>query len=680
MNNNKAVYISRVLVVVCLPLLVACSALKKADKSFANGEYNSAILLYQKALKPDDPESNFKLAEAYRRSNRLHDAEPFYLAAINAGTEEEVAYYHYAAALKANQKYEEAKRVLNNYLNSANDDQVIAMANMELANIQRITGVKEKVNYYRVKNLEDINTPSAEYSPVYNNGYLYFTSNRDGGKIYKTTGTPFTDIYKVKTKGAKVDLNTLAPLPEIINDPNINEGSIAISANGTSVIYAKGNNGKYSGTNEVDLYFARVRNGRWSKPRIINVSRHDSWDSSPALSADGTTLYFASNRPGGFGGIDLYTAKLNRRGRWVDVRNMGDQINTPGNEVFPFIAPDGQLYFSSDGHPGLGGLDIFIAHREYGKVKVENPGPPINSPKDDFGIFLFNETRGFFTSNREGGKGDDDIYTFVNNDPNLKIVNYYLSGTTITPDPETGEMEALGNTKVYLLDAEGNVVDEDFTKLDGKYQFRVYPEENYDLLAEKEDYFTTRKPFSTVGKSVDRTKLEKTVTNVNFSMDLPLDQIIIEKPIVLDNIYYDLDKAEIRPDAALELDKLVVMMKDNPEISIELSSHTDARADHDYNMDLSQRRARSAVDYIVSKGVSADRLVPKGYGETHLIIKDAKTEEEHQVNRRTEFKVTKYRKKKEVEEVQLEEGGVTTEVIQEEDDTDRYFDDLDENE
>ncbi|MEQ6118807.1 OmpA family protein [Reichenbachiella sp. MALMAid0571] len=672
---------NKALILIFVVVLGSCSSMKKAEKSFLNGEYNSAILMYQKSLKPNDPVSNFKLAEAYRKSNRLHEAEPFYRASLNAGIDDESANYYYASSLKANQKYDEAKKVLEDYLNKGQEEEVVALAQKELSNIEGLTTVKEKVNYFRVKNLEEINTPSAEYSPVYNNGFLYFTSNRDGGKIYKTTGTPFTDIYKIKTKGAKVDLNTLTPLPEIINDPNINEGSIAISQDGSSVIYAKGNNGKYSGTNEVDLYFTRVRNGRWTKPRIINASRRDSWDSSPALSSDGKTLYFASNREGGFGGIDLYTAKLNRRGRWVDVRNLGDKINTPGNEVFPFIAEDGQLYFSSDGHPGMGGADIFISRRENGEIIVENAGEPINSPKDDFGIYLFNETRGFFTSNRDGGKGDDDIYTFVNDDPNLKIVNYFLSGTTQTPDLETGELKPLANTKVYLLDEDGQIIDEDYTQVDGKYNFRVYSEENYDLLAEKENYFTTRKPFSTVGKSVDRTKLENTVTNVNFTMDLPLDQIIIEKPILVENIYYDLDKSDIRPDAALELDKLVVMMKDNPEITIELSSHTDARADDNYNMSLSQRRAKSAVDYIVSKGVDYNRLIPKGYGETHLKIKEAQTEEEHQINRRTEFKVTKYKKKKqEKEEVLLEEGQVTTEVIQEEDDdTDRYFTDEDEN-
>ncbi|MDP4679933.1 MAG: OmpA family protein, partial [Cyclobacteriaceae bacterium] len=324
----------------------------------------------------------------------------------------------------------------------------------------------------------------------------------------------------------------------------------------------------------------------------------------------------------------------------------------------------------------MGGLDTFISRRENGEIIVENPGEPINSPKDDFGIHLFNETRGFLSSNRDGGKGDDDIYTFVNSDPNLKIVNYFLSGTTLSPDLETGELKPLPNTTVFLLDEKGVVIDEFFTQVDGLYNFRVYSEENYNLLAQKENYFTTRKAFSTVGKSVDRTRLEKTITNVNFTMDLLLDQIILDKPIVLKNIYYDLDKDNIRADAALELDKLLVIMEDNPEITIELSSHTDTRATDEYNLNLSQRRAKSAVDYIVSKGIEQRRLIPKGYGETQLIIKEAQSEEEHQVNRRTEFKVTKYIKKQLVaDEVVLEAGEIKTEVTQEDDETDRYFDD-----
>ncbi|PIB37586.1 hypothetical protein BFP72_15550 [Reichenbachiella sp. 5M10] len=660
-----------------LLVVASCSPLKKANKSFDKGEYSTAIHQYKKALKADDPLSNYALAEAYRKSNNLKKSEPYYKAAIDHGTKEEKAYYYYALALKSNQKEEEEKKILREYLAKAEDEDVIIWAQNELDNLYKLDDLRAKVNYFRVKNLDEINTPAAEYSPVYNNGYLYFTSNRDGGKTYKGTGTPFTDIYRARTKGAKVDLSSLEALDDNINDPDINEGTITMSANGKTVIFAKANNGKSNGTNEVNLYFTRYRNGQWSEARPLSINGKNSWDSTPALTADGTTLYFSSNREGGYGGLDIYIAKLNRRGRWVDIRNMGPHINTPGNEIFPYVGGTGMLYFSSDGQAGFGGLDIFQATRDGGQVVVENLGLPINSPADDFGLFLFNPSRGFFTSNRKGGKGDDDIYTFVNDDPNLKIVNYFLSGTTLTPDQQ-GIMQPLSNTKVVLVDEEDGIIDEVFTKSDGQYEFRVYAEENYYLIAEKENYFTTRIDFSTIGKSLDKTTLKEMVTNVNFEIDLPLNQIVIEKPIVLNNIYYDLDKSDIKEEAAKELDKLVVIMRDNPEITIELSSHTDVRADEKYNQQLSQRRAQSAVDYIIAQGIDSKRITAKGYGESKLIIENADSEIEHQQNRRTEFKVIKYNPKDTSDEEGDFEQGEEGDEDSEQDDSDRFFSDLDE--
>ncbi len=652
----------------CVLLIVGCNPMNKANKSFEQGEYSTAIYLYKKKLKKDDPVSNYQLAEAYRKSNQIKKATPYYQAAIDNDVEQENAYYYCALALKANNKEKEAKKLLEEYLKIAEDENVRLWAQNEYDNFAILKELKSKKSFFRVKNLDSLNTEYAEYSPIYNNGFLYFTSNREGGKTYKGTGTPFTDIYRVRSKGANVNLNTLKALDENVNDPDVNEGSITISKNGNTIIFAKANNGKSSGTNDVNLYFTRYRNGTWSTARPLSINGKDSWDSTPALSPDGSTLFFSSNRDGGHGGLDIYTAKLNRRGRWVDVRNMGPQINTPGNELFPYAGGTGMLYFSSDGHPGFGGIDLFQATRTSGHVTIENLGVPINSKDDDFGLFLFNPSRGFFTSNRPGGKGDDDIYTFVNDDPNLKIVNYYLSGTTLTPD-ENDHLIPLSNTKVVLVDAEDGIIDETFTRVDGKYLFRVYPEENYYLIAEKDDYFTSRIDFSTIGKSLDKSKLKEMVTDVNFEIDLTLNQIVMQKPIVLNNIYYDLNKADIKEAAAAELDKLVTIMHDNPEITIELSSHTDIRADHSYNMNLSQRRAESAVNYINSKGIESKRLVAKGYGETKPIVFNAETEIEHQQNRRTEFKVIKYKKGKK------EEGKV--EDSTENDESDRFFSDLD---
>jgi peptidoglycan-associated lipoprotein len=228
-----------------------------------------------------------------------------------------------------------------------------------------------------------------------------------------------------------------------------------------------------------------------------------------------------------------------------------------------------------------------------------------------------------------------------------------LSGITYTSTPEGTVV--LPTTKVILLDKDNKVIDETYTSADGAYKFRVYTEEKYFLVGEKTDYFTTRTEFSTVGKAVDKSTLTEMITNIDFTKDLILDPIILEKPIVLDNIYYDLAKADIREDAAAELDKLVVILKDNPEIIIELSSHTDSRAEDDYNMELSQRRAQSAVNYLISKKIDVSRLTAKGYGESRLLIKNAQTEEEHQKNRRTEFKVIRYRPKLDVEEGEVED-------------------------
>ena len=462
-------------------------------------------------------------------------------------------------------------------------------------------------------------------------------------KIYSGTGTPFTDIFKVDAKGANVDIETLTKLPELINTPIVNEGNVAFYPNGYAMVFAKGNSGRSSDHDQVNLFYTRYRNGKWLNPKFLEINEPKYWDSTPFVSRDGKTLYFASDRPGGYGGTDIYSAKLNPRGRWVDVRNMGDHINTPENELFPTVGVDGRFYFASDGHPGFGRLDLFVVKREHGVTIIENLGKPINSSGDDFALFEFDEIRGFFASNREGGKGDDDVYTFYNKDPDLKIVNYYLTGTTVTENEE-GNEEILANAKIIMYSTiNDEILDETFSNTQGRFKFKVYEDENYVLLASKDNYFTTRSTFSTIGKAVDRSTLTKRVTNVKFETKIQLNQIVIDKPIVLRNIYYDLDKADIRPDAAIELNKLVTLMRDNPSIEIELSSHTDARASDDYNLDLSERRAKSAVDYLVSEGISQSRMIAKGYGETKLIKKDADTEIEHQINRRTEFKVLKYK-------------------------------------
>jgi outer membrane protein OmpA-like peptidoglycan-associated protein len=305
------------------------------------------------------------------------------------------------------------------------------------------------------------------------------------------------------------------------------------------------------------------------------------------------------------------------------------------------MTPDGKFFFSSDGHPGYGKLDLFVADRdESGKQVIINLGANFNSLNDDFGIFFTEYPKaGYIASNREGGVGDDDIYFFEDKTPKPKIVNVLLN--VITKERVAGEVDKiLDKARVVLYDGNNKQAGGDFSNTNGRVRFTLSPDANFTIIASKSGYFSKSVPYTTKGKTPDPATLMQEITNITLDTTVVLDQLILDRSIVLENIYYDLNKADIRTDAAAELNKLVQILKDNPAIRIELSSHADARATDAYNDDLTQRRAQSAVDYLVSQGIESERLIAKGYGKRQLIVQNAQTEEEHQVNRRTEFKVT----------------------------------------
>jgi outer membrane protein OmpA-like peptidoglycan-associated protein len=486
-----------------------------------------------------------------------------------------------------------------------------------------------------------LNTEASEFSPVIQNEEIVFTSSRKES-VYKANGLGFMGLYK--TRLTPDSSGNIRPelFSEQIFDDKVNEGTPTFSKDGKIMIFARGNKGgrtKLGKPIDMDLYISRFKDGKWTEPEMLPkpINFPETWDASPALSTDGKTLYFASNREGGLGGIDIYSATSDGSGRFGRVTKLGAEINTPGNDLFPYVTDDGKLYFSSDGHPGLGGLDIFMATRKNGVTTVQNLGIPMNSVADDFGVVFSSSTTGYFSSNREGGKGDDDIYSFEDKTPNYKIVNYYLAGVTVTQD-KAGKEQILGNTKITFREGD-KTIGEVTTKDDGSFNFKVQESKNYTIIAEKPDYFTKREFFSMSGRSIPQELLIKPVTDTTFHVKVPLDKAEVNKVFVVENIYYDLDKANIRSDAAEELDKLVDFLKDNPNISIELSSHTDDRATDAYNQDLSQRRAESATRYLIQNGIVTDRIKAVGYGESRLLIKEAQTEEEHQKNRRTEIKV-----------------------------------------
>ncbi|WP_209330066.1 OmpA family protein [Lunatimonas salinarum] len=630
------------LLIIVLILATGCKSLEqKGIGQFSAGEYQLAIATFGQVLEkePDNKDANYYVAESYRLSNRIENSLPYYEKLLEQEETFE-SYYHKGQSLKSQGKYDEAAEAFKASKAFTQDDRQQALADKEIRNLEYTASIEPIWPNHKLENYELLNTSGIDYAPVVSENYLYFTSSRGGGGIYSAVGQGYTKLFRVRADGIKVDVQNIQPIPEFRNEQGLNQGTIAISPDGNTMIYARGNSASKKDLPDVSLFASYFRGGGFTEPIFMALNEEpEFWNSTPAFSSDGETLYFASNRPGGYGGIDLYKATKVANGDFGNVQNLGPEINTAGNDLFPRPMPNGEFYFSSDGHPGFGKLDIFVAHQDAGKTVIKNLGPNINSRADDFGIFFTDFPKeGFLTSNREGGKGDDDIYFFQDLTPKPKVVNVLLNVTTLATT-ESGGQEVLPQVRVMLYDQNNQNIDGNFSNQNGRLRFQLEPEQTYSIIASKNGYFNKSFRYSTNGKTPRQEELIQEVTNITLDTVVVLDPLILEKAIVLENIYYDLDKADIRPDAALELDKLVQILTDNPQIRIELSSHTDARASDSYNDALSQRRAESAVQYLISQGIDAGRLEAKGYGKRQLIIENAQTEEEHQVNRRTEFKV-----------------------------------------
>lgn len=622
---------------------------RKGNKKFAKGEYHFAIDDYLEGLADgaDSAVANFQLAESYRLSNRTRESIPYYESAVKTGRADETAKFHLAKAYKTVGKYDEAEKLFDEFAEESRNRSLVSEAKYHIGNMAKIKEISGKKTYYELSNLDVLNTPRAEYGSVLFNQEIVFSTDRDSENIFPSTGQGFTGIYKYNINAGSDSTNMAQPLGEYFNTEKRHEASATFSKDGKIMVFARGNDGRKKGDQDVNLYISKLKKGKWSEPELLQISDPNAWDACPAFSPDGKTLYFASNREGGNGGTDLYLSKMDRRGNFRRVRNMGRSINTPGNDMFPYVSDDRKLYFASDGHPGMGGLDVFEAVREGRKVQIQNMGVPLNSSYDDFALIFFNEKEGYITSNREGGKGDDDIYKFINNSPDFKTATYYMAARIL--DGATGK--PLSGSKVTVTDPSGTEIFNGTTDSDGSFKAQVNTGVNYTVVAEAEDYLTAHDVFSTIGKTVPQEDLPEFENDVDLKYKLGLIKKEVNKVIVLENIYYDYNSSDIRDDAAEELDKLVTLLQDNADMRIELSSHTDDRGDSKYNLKLSQKRAESAVDYIAENGISADRMVPKGYGENRLLVENAESEEEHQKNRRTEFKILGF----DVEQAPVEE-------------------------
>ena len=598
-------------------------------------QYNKAIDNYTKSLgQKTSDEVKIKLADSYRLNNDYKNAEKWYAEVVTAPGVEPINLFYYAKVLMNNGNYKEAKTWFQNYLKVKDSD---AVARTLAASCDSINKFYSDSTRYALKTV-DIPEVTTAFSQVNYGGGIVFAADKQtfssAQKQTGWTGRSYLDLYFSK----KNDDGTWAAPEPLKGEVNgiYHEGPAVFSKEGNVVYFTRSN---YSGSkklkkNDKDesnlkLFRAELKNGMWTNLQELPFNSNEYSCGHPALSQDGKTLYFISDMPGGMGGTDLYkvTCSMSKDSvlEWSAPENLGAAINTAGNEMFPYLHKDGTFYFSSDAHNTLGGLDIFSSSFD-GKSwsAPENLNYPINSSKDDFAFVLNDDDRtGYISSNRNEL---DKIYEIR---MDLKLI---LKGQVTVK----GSNEVLSDAIVEVRNNKDSLIRVLTVDEEGKYAMKLKEGVVYKVQAIMDGYL---KPEVITVSTENRKKSETFV--VNFQ----LEKLQMEKPIVLENIYYDLDKWKIRKDAALELDKFITLLNNNPQISVELSSHTDARADDRYNQVLSERRAKAAVEYLIKKGIDPNRLKWKGYGESALVNSCGNgvncREEEHQQNRRTEFKVTK---------------------------------------
>jgi len=633
---------------------------KKALKHFDKGEYELTIKellpLAQKGFQLD--QTNFLLGESFRLSNRITQSLPYYQQAQAKGYLDKMLPYYMAMSAKSIGNYELTKSYLSEFIKSNPSRLYQIKSEIELENLGQIPELLKKQSPVTLQALAG-NTAKTEFDAKKIGDELIFTSSSKP-EIYKNNGLPFLGIVKAPLKNPG-EIGNQSIFSSALFKENANDGTPAFTKDGGTVVFARGNTGKSKDPSpDVDLYMSKKTGNAWSEPERLSISDSIAWDGSPSFSADERTLYFSSNRRGGKGGVDLYRVPIDNSGRFGRPINLGSTINTPGDELFPYVSANGKLYFSSDGHPSIGGLDLFVASRNENEILVEHLGVPINSIGDDFAISFSDSTQGYISSNRPGGKGDDDIYFFkstgsedrwwttapppVIDTLNKKIVNYFVQVKVVDPSGNP-----IDSVKINVR-KNGQTLSNEKTNKKGFIEL-IDLAENDELVfkCDKEDFITVRSSFSMEGKTIPESLLKKEMTDTTFQVIITMDRPEIGKEISklyeINSIYYDLDKADIRTDAAEELDKIVQFLTDNTQMNLELGAHTDARASTGYNLKLSQRRAESAVNYIIRRGIAKDRIKPKGYGEGQLINECSDgvecPEEMHQQNRRTEFKIIK---------------------------------------
>jgi peptidoglycan-associated lipoprotein len=626
---------------------------RRADRAyefFNAGEYFLAIDHFKntyskskdKTIKAD---MVFMVAECYRLMNDPKNAEIWYKKAVKSAYSKPEAQYWLAESIKKNGRYQPAIDEYKKYKQLAPSD---SRADQEIRACELASEWLKNPDAYTVTEMKEVNSKDADFSPAYARddfGVIYFTSSRDdaeGNKTHGATGQNYTDIFE-----SRLDKKGKWSIPVGVEALNsvFEDGTPNFTADFKEIYFTRCESGKREKKGCVVMHSVK-KGDTWSDPKDLKLMPDSIIAAHPAISPDGLTLYFVSDVKGGYGGKDIYFITRDKAtSPWSKPQNAGPGINTNGDEVFPYVRSDGSLYFSSDGHIGMGGLDIFKAKLQPdGNWLVQNLKPPINSFADDFGIVFQDGTEaGIFSSTRKG-RGNDELYAFE-----LPPLRFNITG--LVKDEKTNL--PIQASLVQLIASDGSNLQVE-TGTAGDFKFVLKPAVDYIFLASKKGYLIGKEKVTTRGQEKSRDFLATILLTA------------IDKPIELPNIFYDFDKWDLRPESMVTLDKLVETLNDNPSVTIELMSHTDARNTVEYNLVLSQKRAQSVVDYLVSKGIDLERLLAKGYGKSSPKVVDAEiaaqypflkagtqlTEQfvnglandeqkeiAYQINRRTEFKV-----------------------------------------
>jgi len=599
---------------------------KDADKHFNKYEFIEAITAYNKLVENGQGDAYVygQLAEANYNIFSTTEAERWYAKALEANQDNPEMIFKYSQMLKANGKYDESNKWMKKFAEAKpKDERAIAF----ITNPDYIPGILEGDKLYDISPLE-FNSEFTDYGGTVQDGNLYFSSARNNARRnYGWNDEPFLDIYRVAIGGDTAGIEA-----ELVNGVNsrYHEGLVSFSPDGNTIYFSRESfaAGDFEKNEEAKikisvlyLYKATKDGNKWVNVQPLSLNNKEYSVKSPSVSKDGKTLYFASDMPGGYGLFDIYKVAIDENGMLGEPENLGAKINTEGQEMFPFISDKNILYFSSNGHLGLGGLDVFHT-TESGDVV--NAGVPVNSNSDDLAFTINEETgEGFVSSNRPGGKGGDDIYALK------RIVPCNVNVITTVVDKQTNN--PLAGVAVTFKDANDRVVSKQTTDSNGKVTYTVFCDKSLEISGVLKDYLSNYITYS-------GSKEKEVLMQLNLD---PIDVIIVKDKVVLNPIMFDFDKSNITAQGAFELDKLVAIMQKYPNMVILAESHTDSRGPASYNERLSDRRAKSTVQYVISKGIEANRISGIGKGESDPKVDCGSkcTEEEYQLNRRSEFNI-----------------------------------------